>query len=401
MARPGEIPNFSFAPQANVAALPCISPTMDFSGIITPNKADTRHSRNENWPAEEISEEKPEKLKRGKFVDYDSVRETVLEWLQPGRIPLGKVSLFSGPPGIGKSSVSDDLIAKVTSGLLSEIPGRVLVLAEEDSLSDTKLPRLKAMGANTHLIKGLVMTIINDGAGGYERELALGSDIDIIKQWLLENQDARLVVIDPFSNYFGEANMNKEQDCRQVLMPLVRMAEEFNISVLLIGHFNKNTAGDAITRQGGATALTGVPRVVWNFTKDADTEGACLMASPKNPHLKSQRYRIIEKDYVLPNGQSTKVGVVEWLGESEQSAEGNLDQLNDPERGKVKQAEEWIKEHLRGQGRQEASALIQNCTRAVRCCEESVKRAGTKLKKSGLLDKDNPDGDWFWWWTGP
>src|ERR1700679_1580474 len=70
--------------------------------------------------------EDPQKCKRGKFVDYADVKLTKLEWLQPNRIPLGKVTLFSGPPGIGKTSVSDDLVAKVTSGLLSDIPGRVL-----------------------------------------------------------------------------------------------------------------------------------------------------------------------------------------------------------------------------------------------------------------------------------
>src|ERR1035437_3940141 len=201
------------------------------------------------------------KCKRGKFIDYDCVRMTVLEWLDKNRIPLGKVTLFSGPPGIGKTSVADELIARLTSGLLSDIPGRALVLAEEDSLSDTKLPRLAAMGANLHLIKGLTMAIVNDGSSEYDRDLALGSDLDLIREYLTEKRDVRLVVIDPFSNYMGEANMNKEQDCRKLLMPLVRLAEEFNVAILLIGHFNKNREGDAITRQGGATALTGVPRV--------------------------------------------------------------------------------------------------------------------------------------------
>jgi DNA polymerase III delta prime subunit len=335
------------------------------------------------------------KCKRGKFIDYDCVRMTVLEWLDKNRIPLGKVTLFSGPPGIGKTSVADELIARLTSGLLSDIPGRALVLAEEDSLSDTKLPRLAAMGANLHLIKGLTMAIVNDGSSEYERDLALGSDLDLIREYLTEKRDVRLVVIDPFSNYMGEANMNKEQDCRKLLMPLVRLAEEFNVAILLIGHFNKNREGDAITRQGGATALTGVPRVVWNFTKDADNETECLMASPKNPHLKSQRYRIIERDYALPDGKTTKVNVVEWLGETAKSAETNLQELNDKDRNKVRDAEQWLRENLREE--ELATTLIQKCKSAALCSEFTVKRAAERLKKSGLK-KENRRGDWYWWW---
>jgi hypothetical protein len=37
-------------------------------------------------------------------------------WLWPGRIPLGKLSLFAGDPGLGKSLVTLEIAARVTCG---------------------------------------------------------------------------------------------------------------------------------------------------------------------------------------------------------------------------------------------------------------------------------------------
>ena len=74
-----------------------------------------------------------------------------VEWLWEGRIPLGKIAVLDGDPGLGKSAVTLDLAARVTTG--SPMPdgspgsnGGVLVLNAEDDEADTIVPRLAAMG---------------------------------------------------------------------------------------------------------------------------------------------------------------------------------------------------------------------------------------------------------------
>lgn len=46
-----------------------------------------------------------------------NVEREQLEWLWPGRIPLGKLTLLAGDPGLGKSFVTLDIAARVSRGL--------------------------------------------------------------------------------------------------------------------------------------------------------------------------------------------------------------------------------------------------------------------------------------------
>ena len=72
-----------------------------------------------------------------------------LEWLWPGLLPLGKLSLFCGDPGLGKSFVTCDLAARVSrggawpNGEATQPAGSVFILACEDTIR----PRLDAVSA--------------------------------------------------------------------------------------------------------------------------------------------------------------------------------------------------------------------------------------------------------------
>src|SRR5437762_2374934 len=77
------------------------------------------------------------------------------EWLWPGRIPLGSVTLIAGDEGVGKSLVALDIAARVTRG--SSWPdapdepqdeGNVLILAAYDPLLGTAMQRFLQAGNN-------------------------------------------------------------------------------------------------------------------------------------------------------------------------------------------------------------------------------------------------------------
>jgi putative DNA primase/helicase len=74
-------------------------------------------------------------------------------WLWQGRIPLGALTLMDGDPGLGKSLITLDLVARVTTGqpMPDESPGLLggaVLLSAEDDLAATIRPRLAAAGAD-------------------------------------------------------------------------------------------------------------------------------------------------------------------------------------------------------------------------------------------------------------
>ena len=54
----------------------------------------------------------------------DVVAESV-DWLWEGRIPLGKLTVTDGDPGTGKSTLTIDLAARVSTGREMPIPKEV------------------------------------------------------------------------------------------------------------------------------------------------------------------------------------------------------------------------------------------------------------------------------------
>src|SRR5262249_175389 len=74
-------------------------------------------------------------------------------WLSPGQGRGGKGTVVIGDPGLGKSTVTLDMAARVTTGkgwpdgALVE-SGNVVMLSAEDGIADTIRPRMDALGAD-------------------------------------------------------------------------------------------------------------------------------------------------------------------------------------------------------------------------------------------------------------
>jgi hypothetical protein len=115
---------------------------------------------------------------RPQVIRLADVEPERVEWLWPGYLPLGKVVVIDGDPGVGKSTVCLDVAARVSTG--SPMPdgspaarGAVLVLSAEDGLADTIRPRLDAAQADA----GQVITITQIGAGQDARPVSIPGDL--------------------------------------------------------------------------------------------------------------------------------------------------------------------------------------------------------------------------------
>ena len=110
------------------------------------------------------------------------VAPSPVKWLWPGRIPLGKITVLDGDPGLGKSTLTLDLAALVTTGRpmpdgTPGIEGTVILLSAEDDPSDTIRPRLEAAGADLSRVQLLSAIETREG----ERLPELPLDLPILK----------------------------------------------------------------------------------------------------------------------------------------------------------------------------------------------------------------------------
>lgn len=48
------------------------------------------------------------------LISLDQVQPEEVRWLWPGRIPLGKVTILQGDPGLGKSTLALEVASRVT-----------------------------------------------------------------------------------------------------------------------------------------------------------------------------------------------------------------------------------------------------------------------------------------------
>jgi len=173
-----------------------------------------------------------------------------IEWLIPGLIPKGELSSIAGPGGIGKSTVIQDFVCKLTNGARfngsSLEQGEVLILSFEDSPSKVMRPRLERAGAKINKIhipkdlESLDAICNNDKIGSLIKR--------IMPVW---------IIIDPIVAYKPEStDINKAGDVRKNLKALNILARDYDIAITFVAHFNKAAHTKAANRVSGSVDMT-------------------------------------------------------------------------------------------------------------------------------------------------
>ena len=312
-----------------------------------------------------------------------------VSWLWPGRLPLGKLSVLDGDPGLGKSAVTLDLAARVSAGLelpdgeLCE-PAGVVLLSAEDGLADTIRPRLDAAGADTGRIVGLSPMVEGSSSG---QPISIPKDLNMIER-AIGRVGASLVVVDPLMAFLsGGTDSHKDQDIRRVLTPLASLAERTRAAVLVVRHLNKAAGGNTLYRGGGSIGIIGAARSGLVIAPDPEDPEPRLLAANKHNLSKAA------SSLVFHVGTSTNGAArVVWGGTSNLSAGDILREPADPEqRSALSEAMEFLLKEL-ADGRV-AAELVKKDARAAGVSERTLKRAKRAL---GVGSEKEGDGTWSW-----
>jgi hypothetical protein len=215
------------------------------------------------------------------------VKPQQVQWLWPERIALGKLNLLFGDPGLGKSFLTLDWAARVSTGRpwpdgSGNAPlGSTILLNCEDDLADTIRPRLDAAGANVKRIIALE-AVQRPGNGGkmIERSFTL-DDLPMLADAVKRTPGVKLLVIDPVSAYMGNSDSHKNAEIRGLLAPLSKLASDYRLAVVLVTHMNKG-GGRAMYRAMGSLAFIAAARSAWAVAKDEDDSKRRLFLPAKN-----------------------------------------------------------------------------------------------------------------------
>lgn len=278
-------------------------------------------------------------------VRLDSVEPQSVQWLWPGRVPFGKLTLLEGDPGLGKSTVTLDLAARLSRG--QSLPGgspcqpaTALFVSYEDGVADTIVPRLRAAGADLSRI--LTIEGVSYGATP-EHIIRIPDDVIALGERIVAH-DARLVVIDPLGAAIsGQHDSYKDAEVRSALAPLARIADETGAAVVLVRHLTKGGASRAIAAGGGSIGIAGAARAVLAVHTDPSDPTRRVLAMVKNnlaPLAPSLGFSLADDGHGFAK--------VEWLGESDHTAEAlNAARANaGPADGSENEVDAWLREVL-------------------------------------------------------
>lgn len=238
----------------------------------------------------------PELLRRMLRIDLPITRRLSdvspepLQWLWPGKIPLGKLTLLVGDPGLGKSFLTMDFAARVTRGSpwpdapeSGQPAGSVILFSAEDDLADTIRPRLDAAGADVSRIEAI--QAIEQHNVFYSspsvRSFSLLADLELLEKVVVANPGTRLIVIDPITAYCGRADSHKNSNVRAMLSPLAELAARHQVAVVAVTHLTKSSRLKALYRAMGSLAFTAAARSVWVVVQDPVTPARRLLLPAK------------------------------------------------------------------------------------------------------------------------
>lgn len=213
---------------------------------------------------------------RSELVRYSDIVPTLVEWVWNGYLPAGMISLLDGDPGLGKSTFTADLAARISTGRPMPDgtgggkPRGVILLSSEDDRGRTIRPRLDAAGADPDR----VFTFdIRDSDGSARPPMIVQEDLARLER-IIRSNDAALVVFDPLSAYLPDGlDTNRDANVRRVLYWLAKVAGNTGCAVLGLRHFRKSPSENPQYRGGGSIAFIGAARAAYLMAPDPDEPG--------------------------------------------------------------------------------------------------------------------------------
>jgi len=221
-----------------------------------------------------------------------TIEPEAVDWLWEGWIAKGFINIVAGETGTGKSTVLADIVARVTTGepwpgdSERRRPGQVLWLGSEDPPELMTVPRLMASCADLVHVNFIVGASNRGSSRSISLQEDLGSMMDALDTAREQGDPIAMLVIDPVTSYLSgrvlkKVDINDTGQIRTVLEPWSRLASKYNVAVVCVTHFAKDTNRSMLHRVLGSGAFTALGRSTIAITKLPEA------AQNGDPHAKA------------------------------------------------------------------------------------------------------------------
>ncbi len=200
------------------------------------------------------------------IIDLAKVQAEPVDWLWYPYLPKGAFVMLEGESDLGKTFILLDIIARLSSKqtlpngtTLDRAVGAVYINYEDD-IARTIKPRLAKAGTDFSKVR-IIQDVQETEEDTHPFCVVRDFDLDLLRK-AIQQVDAEIVVIDPITEALGaKTDFYKDTDVRRALYRLHALAEELDITVIMVRHHKKGKSDNMKEKGAGSGAFVNKSRV--------------------------------------------------------------------------------------------------------------------------------------------
>jgi len=227
-----------------------------------------------------------------KYLTIDQLKSAKaldVSWIWMGYLAKGHITLLSGLPKAGKTTLLFQLIRSIEGNqafleLATKLDGKILIVTEEYSQHyKVRVEKYQLVGKDVLVLPAF--------------EMDCDSRDKVLEQirHAIDTEDISLVVLDTLGAFWGVADENSASAVQEALKPFRTIAQKHHVSVLLIHHLRKSD-GDHGTAHRGSGALLGAVDIGLELKYSSDKVRTRRTITSKSRFIETPDELMIEWD---------------------------------------------------------------------------------------------------------